>query len=103
MPAAAKCRQGYHAPGPNLATVEASHQSRELLAYMLHRKVPIFVGSSEGVRRSKPACGVWHFSTRPWEHHDIPQMGWSSSRQLRGLPGLLCCSSIATLQDTNHG
>lgn len=96
LPAAARCRRGYHAPAQNLATAQASHQSRELLAYTLHRKSSHTLLELGGCSLGQKACmrGL-ACSTGPrvgrGTIHNIPKMGWSRSRRLRGLPG--CCAA----------
>jgi hypothetical protein len=91
----------------NLATAQASHQSRELLAYTLHCKSFPYLLELGGCSLGQKACmrGLT-FSTGPrvgrGTINDIPKMGWSRSRRLRGLPVVVpllnCC-----MQDTNRG
>ena len=62
---------------------------RGTLGDMLHGTCQI-LWELGGVCWSKPACGVLAFSTRPrvvWRTSQHLRMGWSRSRQLRGLPG----------------
>ena len=102
MPAAARCRRAYRASAPNLATAQASHQSKGLLAYTLHRKVPRFVGAWRVFAGQSLHAGFRIFywaSSRVW-YHDIPKRAGRERERLRSLPGcvlLNCC-----MQDTNR-
>ena len=107
MPAAARCKRGCHAPAQNLATAQASHQSRELLAYTLRRKkFPYFVGARRvfvGSKSLHAGFSIFYWaSSRAWHHQRHTKNGLARSRRLRGLPGcvplLNCC-----MQDTNRG
>jgi hypothetical protein len=99
LPAAARCRRGYHAPAQNLATAQASHQSRELLAYTLHRKSShTFVGARRvfvGSKSLHAGFSIFYWaSSRAWHHPRHTKNGLARSRRLRGLPGLCAAPQL---------